>query len=133
MKNNYCPQTTDLDIFFEGKEDAQVKSSPLEDELTEWGKSLGKKLIVKYQESKELGDGINVNFLKSHPEGGWNETTGVEVTLNERAHSHLMRYGQVGCRIGSESLITIYSPDSKASGDYILLVTNMQKLLENEK
>lgn len=112
MKNDYFPSSMDLDIFLEGNEVEELRQKPLEMDLMEVGKSLDKKLIVKYENFKSLGDGIEVIAQKTDPEGGWNEITAFEVKLNERAYSHLKQYNRTGSRHGLGAHITIHGPEA---------------------
>ena len=47
MKNDYLPETKDLDIFLEGTEIEDPGSQPIEGPLTRQGEPLGKKLAVR--------------------------------------------------------------------------------------
>jgi hypothetical protein len=109
MKNDYLPETKDLDIFLEGTEVEDLGSHPIEGPLTMQGEPLGKKLVLKKLDLNLPGDGIEVEYLRSRP-GGWESVTTIEVRLNDNAYSHLKKHSKVGSRHGGGAWIEIYGP-----------------------
>ncbi|MCX6815180.1 MAG: hypothetical protein NTY20_06035 [Candidatus Aenigmarchaeota archaeon] len=109
MKNNYLPQTKDLDVSLEGNEIEKLGQRPLEGDLTQGEKPLGKKLILKKQDFALGGDGIEVEYIRSR-HGGWEAVTALEVMLNNNAYSHLKKHNKVGSRHGGGAWIEIYGP-----------------------
>jgi len=109
MKNDYLPQTKDLDVFLEGTEIEDLGNRPLEAPLTMGGESLGRKLVVKKLDFRLPGDGIQVEYFRSRY-GGWESVTKIEVRLNENAYSHLKKHNKVGSKHGGGGWIELYGP-----------------------
>ena len=105
MRCNYIPETMDLEIFLDLR-GSEILSPSLECELTYWGRPLKKKLRMKQEDFGHHGDGIIVNYLKTDPNGGWNETYAIEVLCNSRAIDHLVIHRQVSSRHGG-AFVTI--------------------------
>jgi hypothetical protein len=110
MKNNYFPESLDLDIFLQGDEVQRMLKEPIEGELMNRGEPLGKNLIVRCEDFKHYGDGIEVKYIKSDPDGGFDATTAIEVRLNRYAHSNLIKYKRTGSRHGLGAQVTIHGP-----------------------
>ena len=118
MKNNYIPETMDLDIFLEGEEIASLRQGPLEGDLTELGESLDRRLILKYDPGVNKPDGIKVEPIRSDPDGGWEALTAYEVSINEYAYTLLKTHGRTGSRHGIGAHITIIHQDSGSRGSF---------------
>jgi hypothetical protein len=100
----------DLDIALSQQDIDDLRESPLEGELMETGKPLGKKLIIKHEYFESHGDGIEVTPIKSDPEGGWDAITAFEVRLNEHAYFTLRANHRTGSRHALGAHITLYGP-----------------------